>query len=84
MRSPALELSALAEHRARPVLGQALAVVLDAHDTVKHEEHLAALLALLHQAGAGLGVTPGLGGPRHQLLGEAPLERRLDGGDQCL
>ena len=48
-----LEVGPLSEEGARPVLGQALAVVLDPDDPVEDEEDLRARLSLLGQDGAG-------------------------------
>ena len=43
---PALEMGALAQQRTRPVLGQALAVDLDAEHAVEDQEYLGAPVTL--------------------------------------
>src|SRR5579872_3743651 len=77
----ALEHGALAVEGAGAVLGDALAVDLDAHHPVEHEEQVSSRLALVGEGGPRLEVADGrlLAAPHHRNR-ELTLERRLDLG----
>ena len=81
---PAFEGGALAVQRARPVLGHPLAVDLDPHHAVEHEEELVGGRPLLGDRAALLHVADaGLGRALHQLHRQLPLQGRLDLGREC-
>jgi len=72
----ALQAGALAEHGARAVLGQHLAVVLDPGHPVEHKVYVRPVGVLPHQGGAGrVGGNPRLDRTLHQVHRQLPLKR---------
>ena len=82
---PALQVGALTEERPGPVLGQALAVDLDAKHAVEDQVDLGALVALAYQVGARFHFLDlRFGRPAHHSGGQRTLEGGLDDGDEGL
>ena len=76
---PALEMGVFTEESTGAVLGQALAVDLDAKHAVEHQVHLGTRLTLADEGGSRLHLLdPRFGGPPHQLGGKGALEGGLD------